>query len=163
MKVLNWKNALALVAVSVIISYAMAREESDSKADELLIAAQKICPVTGEELGSHGQPIKAMSGEQAVFLCCDACEGQEISKENWEKVIANLIHAQGRCPVMNRPLPENPAFVVVNHRMVFVCCKPCTRKIQSNPEKYLATVDKLLEKNLAEEAQRSSSNSGLRR
>jgi Cu(I)/Ag(I) efflux system membrane fusion protein len=42
--------------------------------DEVLIARQKICPVTGAKLGSMGQPVKTKLGDETVFLCCEACE-----------------------------------------------------------------------------------------
>ena len=36
--------------------------------------AQRLCPETGEPLGSMGTPIKVMVKEQPVFICCKACE-----------------------------------------------------------------------------------------
>ena len=44
-----------------------------TKADEKAIAAQKVCPVSREELGSMGTPIKVTRGGSSVFLCCAAC------------------------------------------------------------------------------------------
>lgn len=46
---------------------------SVSTDDEALIAAQKTCPVSGEELGSMGKPLKMQVGDKAVFLCCKGC------------------------------------------------------------------------------------------
>ena len=43
-------------------------------ADQGAIAAQKVCPVSGEALGSMGMPVKATRGDRSVFLCCAACE-----------------------------------------------------------------------------------------
>jgi hypothetical protein len=42
-------------------------------ADEKAIAAQKVCPVSGEDLGSMGVPVKVTRGGRSVFLCCQAC------------------------------------------------------------------------------------------
>ncbi len=42
--------------------------------DGLLIAAQKICPVTGEPLGSMGAPVRVAVAGKAVFVCCKGCE-----------------------------------------------------------------------------------------
>jgi membrane fusion protein, copper/silver efflux system len=42
--------------------------------DEQLIARQKLCPVTDEELGSMGAPVKVMLDGRAVFICCKGCE-----------------------------------------------------------------------------------------
>jgi hypothetical protein len=45
-----------------------------TKADEKAIAAQKICPVSGEELGGEmGPPVKITRGGRSIFLCCKNC------------------------------------------------------------------------------------------
>ena len=51
-----------------------------SDEDHELAEAQKICPVSGQPLGSMGTPLKvtvtAGDGSQRdVFLCCAGCEG----------------------------------------------------------------------------------------
>ena len=109
--------------------------------DRLLIAAQEICPVTGEPLGSMGEPVRAKSGERTVFLCCKGCLGRKFDAEHWKEAQKNMAEAQGVCPVMDEELPKNPASVVVEGRTVFVCCKPCVKKIQKDPAKALAVVD----------------------
>jgi len=143
---------LAFFAVGLMLSAAAFAEEKEKSVDEdaLLIAAQNICPVSGKDLRAMGGPVKAKSGDQAVFLCCKECLGKPISKENWAKVTANLAAAQGRCPVMNRPLPQGAKAVVVNGRRIFVCCPPCIGKIQANPDKFLAVVDAMLAKNVGQ-------------
>ncbi|MGO8749260.1 MAG: hypothetical protein ACLQNE_25145 [Thermoguttaceae bacterium] len=42
-------------------------------ADKELIAKQKICPVSGQPLGSMGEPVKVVVKERTIFLCCDGC------------------------------------------------------------------------------------------
>jgi len=42
--------------------------------DQSLIEYQRICPVTGAELGSMGEPVKTKVGSRTVFLCCQECE-----------------------------------------------------------------------------------------
>lgn len=44
-----------------------------TRADEKAIAAQRVCKVSGEELGSMGGPIKATRGSSSTFLCCRGC------------------------------------------------------------------------------------------
>jgi hypothetical protein len=41
--------------------------------DRAAIAAQRVCKVSGESLGSMGVPIKVTRGGRSVFLCCQAC------------------------------------------------------------------------------------------
>jgi hypothetical protein len=139
--------AVTLTALMVPLSAAAADTESVTETDHLLVDAQGICPVSGQKLGSHGDPVKATVGEQTVFLCCKGCVGKDIPKENWSKVLQTMAAAQGVCPVMKRALPKKPASLVVDGRTVFVCCKPCIAKVQADPKKYVAVVDQLLTKN----------------
>jgi hypothetical protein len=139
---------LAFVVAAAWLSQAARADDKASHEDELLIAAQKICPVSGEALGEMGAPVKTKVGDQTVFLCCKECVGKQISKDNWQKVTANLIAAQGTCVVLGNPLPKDAASVVVDHREIFVCCKMCLAKIKADPAKYIAKLDEQLEKNL---------------
>jgi hypothetical protein len=41
--------------------------------DQALIARQKVCPVTGEELGSMGPPVGVVVEGRKVFVCCKSC------------------------------------------------------------------------------------------
>ena len=44
-----------------------------TKADEKAIAALKTCPVSNEDLGSMGGPLKVTRGEKSTFICCKGC------------------------------------------------------------------------------------------
>lgn len=44
-----------------------------SAADRELATAQKLCPVSGEPLGSMGVPIKVTDDGRHLFICCDGC------------------------------------------------------------------------------------------
>ena len=46
------------------------------KSDQEIARAQKVCPVTGQLLGSMGVPIKVMVKGQPVFLCCAGCKSE---------------------------------------------------------------------------------------
>lgn len=43
------------------------------ESDQAGLAQQKVCPVTGNPLGSHGTPIKLLVGGQPLYLCCRGC------------------------------------------------------------------------------------------
>jgi hypothetical protein len=45
-----------------------------SAADQAQAAKQKVCPVTGEVLGSMGTPPVVVVEGKRVFLCCKGCE-----------------------------------------------------------------------------------------
>lgn len=47
-----------------------------SEADRALAEKQKICPVSGQPLGSMGKPYKITVKGREVLLCCQGCEAQ---------------------------------------------------------------------------------------
>jgi hypothetical protein len=51
-------------------------QEKLSPTDQQLIAKQKICPVTGEPLGSMGTPVRVVLEGKPVFICCKGCESE---------------------------------------------------------------------------------------
>jgi hypothetical protein len=55
--------ALALVACS----------EKKAAPETSTGGAQKTCPVSGEELGSMGDPVVVMHEGKEIKLCCDSC------------------------------------------------------------------------------------------
>lgn len=111
--------------------------------DQLRIATQKICPVSGRLLGEHGDPIKVAVGEnkEEIYLCCEACTRGKLDAEHWATIHSNIARAQGQCPVMQKPLPKNAKWTIVNGQIVYVCCPPCTDKIEKDPERFLKRVD----------------------
>ena len=149
-------NFIAALAVASMLAggvLAAAQEQNapndeGKKLETLLVQAQKICPVSGKSLTSMGGPVKATTADQTVYLCCKGCLQRDIGKRHWNQIQANLIAAQGKCPVMGKPLPKDPKSVVVKGRRVFVCCPPCTNKVAADADKYLAVVDTFLKENL---------------
>ncbi|MDA7980523.1 MAG: hypothetical protein MPJ50_17335 [Pirellulales bacterium] len=144
------KRVVLLLSVFAIAAFfagqVNAQELSD--ADKVLIAVQEICPITGEKLGSHGTPVKAKLGEQELFLCCKACMEGDVDAKHWATIHANFAKAQASCPVMDKPLPEKPKWVVVKGHVFYVCCPPCTDKISAEPDKYVAELEALYKKSL---------------
>lgn len=59
-----------------------------SAADRALAEKQKVCPVSGEALGSMGKPYKVTVQGREVFLCCPSCE--DAIKAEPEKYLAKL-------------------------------------------------------------------------
>jgi hypothetical protein len=43
-------------------------------ADQALAARQRVCPVTGQPLGSMGTPARVVIAGKPVLLCCEGCE-----------------------------------------------------------------------------------------
>ena len=112
-----------------------------TQADHLQIAVQKICPVTGEALGSMGEPIKVQVGQQVAYLCCKGCQGKQLSADHWKTIQINIAAAQGTCPIMGKPVDASMKSTVVNGQQVFVCCPPCIPKIQADVKGSLQKVN----------------------
>lgn len=56
--------------------------------DRALAVKQKVCPVTGELLGSMGKPFRVDLEGKRVFLCCQGCESE--FRDNWKKYLPLL-------------------------------------------------------------------------
>lgn len=135
-------------------------------ADREGVARQGICPVT-EGAFDHGEPIKLMIGNQALYVCCQECvdavkKNPQVYLQKAARTAASrpteasgpvqvsatratdqdraAIQAQRLCPVMNKPLGDHgvPWKVSVGRDVVFVCCAGCIRKVEQNPQRYLA-------------------------
>ena len=114
-----------------------------SKHEQVHIAVQAICPVSGEKLGEHGEPIKVKIGEENIFLCCKQCMQGQVKPQYWGAIHANFAKAQRICPVMKKDLPANPKWTVVSGQIFYICCPPCSKKIAADPQSYLKQIDEL--------------------
>lgn len=141
---------LAAVTSSASAQSTAPRGTSKLSHEQLRIAAQEICPVSGRKLGDHGTPIKVAVGQQKeeVYLCCKGCLSGKLDAKHWSKIHRNIAAAQGKCPVMQKPLPDNAKWTVVKGQVVYVCCPPCTNKIEKTPDTYLSKVDEYYSKSL---------------
>lgn len=128
--------------------------------DTMLISLQKTCPVTGQPLGSMGAPPKLIVKGKPLFVCCAGCSGKvnanpdaylskyygaagkEIRPGVFEATLADAeaIAAQKKCPVMDEELGGMgvPQKVNVRGTAVFICCAGCAKKLDAEPQKYLA-------------------------
>lgn len=61
----------AKTSAAAKIDAALASLSADDRA---LATKQKICPVSGEDLGGMGAPLKVSVAGQEVFVCCESCK-----------------------------------------------------------------------------------------
>jgi len=123
--------------------------------EQIAVARQRVCPVSGKLLGSMGKPPKVTIDQRDVYVCCAGCEKPlrknpqlhlaklvPIAPAKATKSDAVAIARQRVCPVMNEPLSSmgGPWKVTVNGEPVFVCCKGCIRKVQERPTLYLSKI-----------------------
>ncbi len=144
----NLTTLAAVIALLSLVQFSVADEgvATLTKRDQLKISAQKICPVSGKKLGSMGTPLKIRIGEEELFLCCKGCSNGQVSREHWGTIHVNFAKAQGECPVMEKALPKNPKWTIVNGQIIYICCPPCTKKILADPKTYLSKLDALYQK-----------------
>lgn len=145
MKTIMMTTALALVALGGR-GNAYQGESADreqARRDQLRIAVQEICPVSGQKLGKMGPPVKVTVGQakEVVFLCCQGCMKGKINPRHWATIHMNFAKAQGICPVMKNELPKDAKWTIAKGQIVYVCCPPCIEKIQAEPDRYLRLVD----------------------
>ena len=113
------------------------------------------CVVTGEALGTMGDPIVFDHEGREVRFCCKGCikAFEEDPKEYLAKADEQIIKQQlphyplDTCVVMEgEPLGSedmgDPVNLVYKNRLVRFCCKGCVRGFKKDPAEYLATVDK---------------------
>ena len=134
--------AFAMV-VAAMGFYSVVSAQELSKSDQIHIAVQQICPISGQKLGEHGAPVKVKIGDERVFVCCKGCLQDKVNPEHWATIHANFAKAQRICPIMKKELPANPKWTIVEGQIFYVCCPPCTEKIAASPKAYLQKLDEL--------------------
>ena len=111
------------------------------------------CPVSGEKLGSMGDPVVLTVEGREVKLCCKGCVNKiEKDPAKYLAVIDEGLTAQQKpyyplptCVVSGEPLVEDgkdiAIDVVVKNRLFRLCCKGCVRKLTPDAETYFTALD----------------------
>ncbi len=123
-----------------------------------VIAAQKpsyplsTCAISGEKLGSMGEPLALVHGTRLVQLCCKGCvKGfKKDPAATLAKIDAALIEQQKKtyaletCVVSGEKLGSmgEPIDKLYGVTLVRLCCKGCIKKYEADPAKYVALVTK---------------------
>lgn len=118
------------------------------------IKAQGTCPVSGQPLGSMGDPIPVQVGAQTVYVCCAGCvdavkadPAKYVTSPEPKLTVAAATEAdaaavarQKVCPVTDMALDSmgGPVKVTGLGRDVFLCCEGCLGRLKEEPAKYLA-------------------------
>jgi len=112
------------------------------------------CPISGQKLGSMGDPIVKKYGGREVRFCCGACIGtfEADIAASWKKVDEAIMKDQVRyypvetCVVSGEPLVENGEDIATNlvygNRLVRLCCTMCEREFKADPKKFISKLDK---------------------
>jgi len=108
------------------------------------------CPISGEKLGSMGEPVNMVVDGHLVRLCCGSCKkGVEKDKAVVIKKIEEAVVAQQsigypmeKCPISGEKM-EKPIDHVVGTRLVRFCSDACIKSFDSDPAKQADAMGKL--------------------
>jgi len=129
-----------------------------AKIDAEVVALQRAsypletCVVSGEKLGSMGEPVDHVFKNRLVRFCCAGCV-PKFEKEPGKflaKLDGAVVEKQqadyplDTCVVSGEQLGGSmgePVDHVVANRLVRLCCKGCIRDLEKDPMKYLSKLD----------------------
>lgn len=125
-------------------------QPDELKSDPYLL---ETCPVSGQKLGSMGDPVVKEYDGREVRFCCAGCVGKfEADKDKYfAEIDKKMIERQlpyyplATCVVMgDEELGSmgEPVNRIYKNRLVRFCCKMCVKKFNENPQKFLEKLDK---------------------
>ena len=108
------------------------------------------CIVTGDKLGSMGEPIVKKYDGREVRFCCEMCVSKfEAAKDSYfKKIDRKLVRSQmpyyptSLCVVSGEPLTDESINVIYKNRLVRLCCDDCRDTFLKSPNKFLARLDR---------------------
>jgi len=130
--------------------------------DAAIIKQQKdhypldVCPISGEKLGSMGDPVDIVVGNRHLQLCCAGCKKKAAADP--AKMIAMLdkaviekqsaSYALDTCPISGEKIEnmDEATNVVIANRLVKVCCAKCVKKVNADPVAMLSKLDEAQKK-----------------
>lgn len=108
------------------------------------------CPVSGEKLGSMGDPVVLVNNGKEVRLCCAGCQKKyDANAEAMNKEIdAKLMAAQEAsypaktCINSGAELKDGGVSFIAGNRLFKTCCEKCQAKVTADPAAFIAKLDK---------------------
>lgn len=145
-KFLAWSKADKDAFVSASLAQEGEEAEVEEMAVELYTATR--CPVSGEPLGSMGDPIVVTVEGREAKLCCGGCRKAFLAEPAKHFALIDEEHAEQQtpyypmatCVVSGEPLvvegEDVGVDVVVNNRLFRVCCDSCVAPLRENPARF---------------------------
>lgn len=137
------------VAIVAIFAFAGAGFAEDGIQGD--VYTLDTCPVSGEKLGGMGDPAKVNYEGRDVSLCCAGCikKFEAEPQKYFSRIDAKMIADQKdhypltTCVVAGGKLGEmgDPLNVIVNNRLVQLCCGGCEKKLRADPAQFIAKLD----------------------
>ncbi|MCB9848416.1 MAG: hypothetical protein H6814_08390 [Phycisphaeraceae bacterium] len=145
---------LSAIALAPFAAPALSADEGQRVGDPYTLTT---CPVSGEELGGMGDAVVKVYDGREVRFCCAMCvpKFEKDEQAYLEKIDQQIIASQlpyyplTTCVVSDEELlpvcaddpSQKQVDVVVNNRLVRLCCKGCLKDLQADPEKYFKKID----------------------
>lgn len=137
------------MGIAVAIS-AGAKEEEKAAGDRVGDAySLDVCAVSGEKLGSMGDPVVLIKDGKEIRLCCDGCK-KKADKETAamvKEVDAKLIADQDShypaktCINSGAELKDGGVSFIAGNRLFKTCCANCEAKVKADPAAFIAKLD----------------------
>jgi hypothetical protein len=141
--------AIAAVVVSCILAPGSALAAEVKKAEKPPKPYPlDTCPVSGEKLGSMGEPVVFVHQNQEIQLCCKGC--RKDFDNGATKFMSKIEEAnkkvkpykQDTCLYSGEPLGAKPRVVVFQFQEVKFCCRDCEKEFRKDPKPHLAKLAK---------------------
>ncbi len=138
--------SLAAVAFTLAASAQSANDESEKRTGDSWTLG--TCPVSGEKLGSMGEPVVKVYDGREVRFCCAGCvprfeadPASYLSKAD-EKITENQKdhYPLTTCIVSGEKLSPNLTdnhTEVIGNRLFAFCCPACPAEVKKDPGKYI--------------------------
>jgi hypothetical protein len=112
--------------------------------------ALDTCPISGQKLGSMGDPIVKVYDGREVRFCCDKCppKFEKDMAANTAKIDEKIIKDQGplyplkTSLVTGKNLPDKPFEFVYGNRLIRLGAESEKAEFLKDPKKYMAELDK---------------------
>jgi len=145
-----WAVASCIAALALIAAVTgLVQADDKAVGDPYPLAT---CPISGEELGSMGDPVVLVQDGREVRLCCAGCQ-KKFEKDSaaiLEKVDAQIKEQQAdafplkTCIVSGKDLPAEPVVQVIGNRAVAFCCEGCPANFKKDVAANMAKLDEAI-------------------
>lgn len=146
MKLIRFAYLSALAMACTALTTSLCAAESKRKHPKPY--PMEVCVVSGEKLGSMGEPFVFVHEGQQVKLCCKGCKKDFDAGP--KKFVAKIEEAAKKvkkypaktCIVSGEPLPaDGPASIYKGQEFKF-CCTDCQKKFDKEPARFAAKLPK---------------------
>lgn len=134
-----------------VVSAAVGADAKEETGDPYTL---ETCPVSGQKLGSMGDPVVKEYDGREVRFCCKGCVEpfEKDQAKYWKKIDAAMVEDQkdyfptNMCVVMGVKNDQlgDPIDFVHNNRLFRLCCERCKTAVADSPAEYFKKVDELV-------------------